>query len=771
VAVLLVLVIVGYGRFITRVDYQYGDDDLEYVVPYSQYVWGSVARGESPMWNPHSDLGTPLWTTGPYMGPYYPLFPLYSVMEPGAATNLAYLVHLLWASLGMFLLLRRWGGNDPAAAVGSLSLVLSSHFLMQANEGFLPNLISLCHLPWIVLPLEAAVIGRMRSALLAGLPLGLCLLGGNVGNTAVVVFTAAVLLVARGLAGEAPRGRRALRRVLALGLGLAAAVLLAAVHWWPAIGDFLNSASQRPFQTADMPLYAPWRLITYGLPLSDPGRPGAEFIGVIPLLLAAAGLRLRRDPVLLAGLIAALAGWLAIISPVLGLHQWLLQLIPPLRVFDYVWLFGAAISFGLAVAAGRGAVLVLQAARQSPEELGAAMRAAAGLGVALLGGGALVGALARSEPVSREVATGALHSLPWVVVAAAVLLALLAAARRGLLGPRRLGPALVAAVAVELLGFAWTATEPAAGSFSVERYFTGGRIARAIDDDGRRGRVLHFQIYNHERDWALRRNEAMIRRYRAANLEAKVLSPWTHALSDRLQGISLVRAEIAEPAKGGEDWRGLKTARLRIDQGTVDRNGRLLDLANVAYLVIDRNRPLLGGRFHQAVDDGTARLWINPEVLPAVRLASRGRVVHDAQLWDRLLDPLHDPRGTVLLAPGRGAEQYSMLSMSGPSGGTVHEKPGGPTVRRFIVRARGPMFLVLSQAWHPGWQAIVDGLVAPVLRADGCFTAIPLSAGEQDVELRFQPRGWLAGVTFSVLTLLALVALGISEWRAARRAP
>ena len=768
-AVLLVLTVVAHGRLVTRVDYQYGDDDLEYVIPYSQFVWGSLARGESPLWNPHSDLGTPLWTTGPYMGPYYPLFPVYAVLSPGAATNLGYLVHLLWAALGMFLLLRRWGGGDAAAAVGSLALVLSGHCLMQTNEGFLPNLISLCHLPWVVLPLEAAAGGRLRTALLAGLPLGLCLLGGNVGNTALVMFTAGLLVIAHALLGPAPRSRVTLRRILVLGLGFAAAALVAAVHWLPAMGDFLNSASQRPFQAADLPLCAPWRLITYGLPLTDPGRPGAEFVGVIPLLLAAAGLRLRRDAVLVAGLLTAAAGWLVIISPALGLLEPLVSLVPLLRMFNYTWLFGLVVTFGLAVAAGRGAAIVIEVGQRSPQALGLAARSATVLGLALLGGGALVGLLARNSPVHQAIGSGALLSLPWVVVAAAALLALLEAVRRGRLPASRLGAGVVTLVAIELVGFAWVAAEPAAEPFAVQRYFAGGSIARAIDDDGRRGRVLHYQIHTHEQDWALRRNEALIRRYRSANFEAKVLSPLTHALSDRLRGISLVRSEIAEPAKGGEDRRGLQRAELRIGRDTADLNGRLLDLANVAYLVTDRNRPVLGGRFRSTVEDGTARLWVNRDVLPAVRLVPRGRVVLDEHLWDRLLAPGHDPRGQVLLAPGQGAGQFAMISRAGSASGSVLEQAGGPGARRFSVHTSGLMFLVLSQTWHRDWQATVDGLDAPLLRADGCFVAVPVTAGQHLVELRFEPSGWLTGLTISVLTLLGLAFLGVTTWRGARR--
>ena len=58
-----------------------------------------------------------------------------------------------------------------------------------------------------------------------------------------------------------------------------------------------------------------------------------------------------------------------------------------------------------------------------------------------------------------------------------------------------------------------------------------------------------------------------------------------------------------------------------------------------------------------------------------------------------------------------------------------------------------------------GWRAHVDGVPAPVLRANGKHRAVAVPAGRHEVVLRYEPPGLLAGLALSGLSLLASALL------------
>lgn len=67
--------------------------------------------------------------------------------------------------------------------------------------------------------------------------------------------------------------------------------------------------------------------------------------------------------------------------------------------------------------------------------------------------------------------------------------------------------------------------------------------------------------------------------------------------------------------------------------------------------------------------------------------------------------------------------------------------------------------LLFSEVWYPGWQAEVDGKPGTILRANGLFRAVPVSAGTKQVVLRFKPLSHLMGKVISASCLLALLGI------------
>ncbi len=85
------------------------------------------------------------------------------------------------------------------------------------------------------------------------------------------------------------------------------------------------------------------------------------------------------------------------------------------------------------------------------------------------------------------------------------------------------------------------------------------------------------------------------------------------------------------------------------------------------------------------------------------------------------------------------------------------------------VSLDGYGFLVVSDAYYPGWTAEVDGERARIYRGDGAFRAIPLEPGERKVEMRYEAPWFRAGLGISALSALALavivVTLMVVKWK------
>ncbi|MBI4382433.1 MAG: YfhO family protein [Nitrospinae bacterium] len=89
--------------------------------------------------------------------------------------------------------------------------------------------------------------------------------------------------------------------------------------------------------------------------------------------------------------------------------------------------------------------------------------------------------------------------------------------------------------------------------------------------------------------------------------------------------------------------------------------------------------------------------------------------------------------------------------------GEAHIESYGPN--RVIIRTRqnGDGFLVLLDAYFPGWTATVDGKPERVLRANHFYRAVKLGPGEHAVEFSYVPPGFREGLAVSGVTAVVLL--------------
>jgi hypothetical protein len=95
---------------------------------------------------------------------------------------------------------------------------------------------------------------------------------------------------------------------------------------------------------------------------------------------------------------------------------------------------------------------------------------------------------------------------------------------------------------------------------------------------------------------------------------------------------------------------------------------------------------------------------------------------------------------------------------AGASGGKVSVSRRGTRLQA-QVSTDGPAYLVLKQAWYPGWRATVDGRRIPIYRADLALQAVPVPTGQHAVVVEYRPGSLVVGAALSLAAAVALLAL------------
>ncbi|MBP7148131.1 MAG: hypothetical protein KBD01_11335 [Acidobacteria bacterium] len=209
----------------------------------------------------------------------------------------------------------------------------------------------------------------------------------------------------------------------------------------------------------------------------------------------------------------------------------------------------------------------------------------------------------------------------------------------------------------------------------------------------------------------------------------------------------------------------------------------LLDALNVKYLVARAPLALEGGglelagtfpqqpTFYLYRGRGTADLWVyrNPGALPRAFFA--GQVVGVPDRDDAIVAEIRrrDLRRCAVVA-GEGASIAA--APPGPAD-TVIVEAFAPGALSIATAGGGERFLVVSETWHPGWRATLDGRPARLYRTNLSLLGLVVPAGSHRVELVFRPLRWSASLAASVLAATLLIALaGLCAVRSrARRRP
>jgi hypothetical protein len=158
-------------------------------------------------------------------------------------------------------------------------------------------------------------------------------------------------------------------------------------------------------------------------------------------------------------------------------------------------------------------------------------------------------------------------------------------------------------------------------------------------------------------------------------------------------------------------------------------------------------------RYGRLVHDGDLRVYEVTDPLPRFYLVPEARVASD--VLAQVTRPDFDPGRVVYLE-----QEVALVPGRADVRPRVQVLDEGPNFAEVEVASPTPAFLVCSDTYYEGWVASIDGVPAPIYRANYCFRAVAVPAGTHRLRMAFRPWTFRAGLAVSLISLAVALAWG-----------
>ncbi|NWF69585.1 MAG: YfhO family protein [Chloroflexi bacterium] len=233
---------------------------------------------------------------------------------------------------------------------------------------------------------------------------------------------------------------------------------------------------------------------------------------------------------------------------------------------------------------------------------------------------------------------------------------------------------------------------------------------------------------------------------------------------ERIRGAPLRPLDAAAPSlEGFQIVRFTFAAPRRADFGQLVA---VADTRIRALTLVDTRAPEV---FEQVTLNGDWRMILSSDVRVYERVPAPARAflvyevraaADDASALEMLGAPDFDPATTAILS----AADVALAEMRPEDSDRVTITHYSAERVEIGVESAGAAYLLLSDAWYPGWQAAVNGEAAPLYRANVLLRAVPVPAGTSTVVFTFYPTMWPLALLISGgawLVFSAMLAAGL----------
>jgi len=709
-------------------------DILNFAYPMKHYLWESFSRGELPLWWPAVFSGVPFLALM-HTGVFYPFSLLFFLNDFQTAFDLYFVLQYLLLVFSVYALVRFWGLSRGAALASGTVALLGGYFLTVVT--FYNHFQSAVWLPLILLGFHKFIVtgrpGHFALTLAASVAQTLG------GSPEISLLTAGVLgcyalFCITGPCRIATRRSRFFFLLLFWGftLGLCAPQLLPTHR----LMEHIARAGGVRYDLAAQWSLSPEKLSYLFLPpdfrdfLVLPG-PGTNFflqsvyMGLVPLFFFLWGLLRLNDP----------RGrfWIGVfaVGIFLGLgennpaYRVFYEWVPFFNLFRYPEKFFFLSAFALVFLTGLG-VESLSGEKEKGDP--SAPRRILGVGLVLLLAVAGTRILFPDRPA-------------FLAIMILLLMTGCACARAVGILRRPVWVAIVVALAVLDL---FARNVPLMPLISARFYQVPPEVLKQVNGGGADYRVYSGPLESEARIPTKNQFPS------ARNLLLSHLAVRDYLYSNlgSIYGVNYVDGVTGVHLKNAKVWS------VEFVKPPLERRKRILERSNVKFWIPPQDAIPPAPEHPMEIRP----VEVLADALPRAFLVGRARAVSDDRAWAIYWDAGFDPLSEVLLPEGTDTARGS----AGEFAGRVREMRAAGNRVALEVEAEGKGWLVLLDAYFPGWSATVDGNPQSILQANRFYRAVAIEPGTHRVEFSFTPEGLAEGLQVFGLTLgLAGTLLGV----------
>lgn len=213
-----------------------GHDDIRIFYPQTNFVIKSLKNGSLPFWNPYEFTGN-VSLANSQTAVFYPPFFLFLLLSQLTAWSLLSFLIPVIAGIGMYLFLTKLISDKYAAGYGALVYAFSSSIITRTQDGLVAGH-SLIWLPWVLYGIEVFFKKRkLKGLLIVTISLCFSMLAGWFQFTFYVYAIGTIYSFFKWK----NQNKSPFNKLVLISLPFLASILITSVHWLPSLEGLKHS--------------------------------------------------------------------------------------------------------------------------------------------------------------------------------------------------------------------------------------------------------------------------------------------------------------------------------------------------------------------------------------------------------------------------------------------------------------------------------------------------------------------------------------------------
>ncbi len=716
-------------------------DTLFFNFPMYHFLHQAYHEGFIPFWNPDLFAGIPFMSAW-QSSVFYPPSVIFFMDDFTRAFNLSQVFHHGVLVFGTYALMRHWGFSPIAALCSGLTAFLGGFFLSISE--FCNHFHSAAWFPWFFLFFEKWLHEKTIQYFL--LAIAACSLQTLAASPEFsILSTLLVFFHALWVRGDNP-GYRFLEKSLLMSLVVLCALATTAFQLLPTHQFAQDSIRDFGMQYVD---HVHWSLEpsalthllfavtpeTLAQQLQSQGKPAflnGLYMGIVPVsFLAGALLFLKTNRWIRFWWIAFWVGIFFALGKFNPLYPWFFDWAPLLHKFRYPEKFFFISAFSATFLAGAVVDFLLKARKNEP---------------------------AQNKKFLGILLTVLIVGSAWYIIHPEaksmypLLFLILFIFSGGLLLWNRITPSLFSGITLFIILIDLVTHNQIHFALTDRKFFDEvPPVVETLAQD-----PDTFRIFSQTQ--TLNNNSHSQKNFKDAImvLSYKDMKNILHQITGAIYGVQSVAGHLGTETKDQGIYNHI------FARSSLQKRKKILERFNVKYMIAP-------GNWEQAPDG-----FLHPQAqtlrlnaLPRAFLVPVAKVMDRRHIPETYFSPDFDPTQQVLISDP--VEWNASPEFQGEVTHLVY-KPNRVEIQ---TRQKGRGFLVLLDAYYPGWKATVDGREVAILRGNHFFRTLPLDEGNHQVVFHYEPEGFRTGLIISGVTLVLLIGgcFGITFFIHKKRRP